>query len=347
MKAITLEQHVLSIVCSVFDAYSAVLFMPDGDSDAHTITASFSLGDKIVKDTVILPGRGLVGTIIMTRQAMVSKFDTSQKSLGYYDDATEREIKAFMGCPVPTGGVLCVDSKRQYSFADKDLKILQLFADLIARQQRFAANDISDSISRYFSELGRIQNMRFEYKRWPEFLKNFLRSVSEATEFEYCAFATLQEAGDHYCLECESVPLLLTGGQVLRLPLGSGITGIVFHNEQAFFAEDGGLASSAALFGKIPDMPEFPAAICMPVMVNKSCRGVLCLANTEPKEIEESRRSFVRQAVDHLSLFLESLYLKNRLLQYIPKANLEWKGARMYNPDTAPNPRQKDDEDQE
>ena len=40
-----------------------------------------------------------------------------------------------MGCPVPTGGALCVDSKRQYSFTDRDYKLLQLFAELVSRQQ--------------------------------------------------------------------------------------------------------------------------------------------------------------------------------------------------------------------
>ena len=35
MTANTLEKHILSIVCSVFDAYSAVLFLPSVNGEEH------------------------------------------------------------------------------------------------------------------------------------------------------------------------------------------------------------------------------------------------------------------------------------------------------------------------
>lgn len=344
MKAIPIEKHVLGIVCSVFDAYSAVLFLPEEEGGNHYLAASFSLGDNIPPDVTIMPGKGLVGWIIHNRKPLViSSFDQHLNTLGYYAPDAEENIKAFMGFPVPTGGVICVDSKRQYSFSEKDSKILQLFAELVARQQSLEQKDLAGEIPRYFAELGVIQDLRFRYKRWPAFLRNFLRTMGEATDFDYCAFATLREGGESYTLECESVPLLLTGREGLNLPLGSGIAGWVFRNEQPVFAEEGGLSPSSALFGKIQDMPDFPAAICMPVMINKSCRGVLCLANTEPRRIDESLRGFVRQAVDHLSLFLENLYLKNRLRGLLPKATLEHEGGRVYDPDTAPPPRRNDD----
>lgn len=339
----SLENHVLTIMCSVFEAYSAALFLPDENGQTHHLAASFSLGDAINAQNPIHPGKGLVGKIIASRQPLIiSNFDKGKNSLGYYPPEREGEIKAFMGYPVPTGGVLCVDSKRQYSFTEKDAKILQMFAELISRQHSLSDNGISGAIPRYFAELGIIQELRNQCRRWPEFLKNFLRAISAASEFEYCAFATLQENGEHYCLECESVPLLLSGGQMLRLPLGSGLVGWVFRNPRAIYAEEGGLAPTTALFGKLPDMPDFPAAICMPVMVNKACKGVLCLANTEPRPIEENLRGFISMAVDHLSLFLENLYLKSRLQAYLPKANLQREGGRVYDPDTAPPPRKND-----
>ena len=76
----------------------------------------------------------------------------------------------------------------------------------------------------------------------------------------------------------------------------------------------------------------------MPVMVNKSTRGVLCLAHTSPRQIDESLRSFVRQSVDHLALFLENLYLKMRLRTMLPRARVHSEGPQAYDPDTAPVP---------
>lgn len=338
MKISSLEKQVLAIVCSVFDAYSSVLFLPCPDGERHYLAASFSLGHNIPEDAVAMPGKGLVGWIIRNRKPLLVDNFERHNNLGYYNPGTDSDIKAFMGFPVPTGGVICVDSKRQYSFSEKDYKILQMFADLVARQQSLGQREAADEIPRYFAELGVIQDLRFRYRGWTAFLKNFLRAVGDATEFDYCAFASLQEESKTYLLESESAPLLLTGGQELRLPLGAGITGWVFRNEQPVFAEDGGLAPTSALFGQLPDMPDFPAAICMPVIINKSCRGVLCLANTSPRQIDESMRAFVRQAVDHLSLFLENLYLKNRVRSLLPKAEVKREGGRVYNPDTAPMP---------
>lgn len=60
MSSNTLEKHILSIVCSVFDAYSAVLFLPDEEGETHHLSASFSLGDKISSTAEALPGKGLV-----------------------------------------------------------------------------------------------------------------------------------------------------------------------------------------------------------------------------------------------------------------------------------------------
>lgn len=338
----TFEQQILSIICSVFDAYSAVLFLPDEAAQKHYLAASFSLGDNIPAQASIMPGKGLVGWIIHNRQPLlVDNFDQNQSNLGYYGDESDEQIKAFMGFPVPSGGALCVDSKRQYSFTEKDCKILQLFAELIAGGNRIDSEEDGDA-ARFFAELGVIQDLRFRFRRWPEFLRSFLRVIARATRFDYCAFATLQEDGETYCLEAESAPLLLANGQPLCLPLGAGITGWVFRNEQPVFAESN--PSSTALFGKLGDIPDFPAAICIPVMVNKSCRGVLCIAHTEPARIDDAMRSFTRQAVDHLSMFLENLYLKNRISRLMPRAKLQYSGPRPYDPDSAPAPRRGPDD---
>jgi signal transduction protein with GAF and PtsI domain len=333
-----LEKHVLNLVCSVFDAYSAVLFQPDETGDACRLVAWFSLGDKIALDVSILPGKGLVGWIIRNRQPILyPHFDQRQSSLGYYLDGEEASIKAFMGCPVPAGGALCVDSKRKYSFSDKDHKILQLFAELVSRQKN--ADDRGENptdIPRYFAELGIIQDLRFRHNRWPQFLQNYLHAVAGAVGFEYSAFASAETPQETYCVECESKPLLLADGQPLVLPMGSGIVGWVFRNEQPVIAEGGKGAPTSMIFGKLPDaLPEFQAVICMPVIVNKTTSGVLCLAHRSEKTIDEGMRSFVRQAVDHLALFLENLYLKNRLRAVLPKARVHSEGAQAYDPDRA------------
>lgn len=335
MKTNPCHKHVLSIVCSVFDAYSAVLFLPSEKGEECDLVTAFSLGDKIAGASSIMPGKGLVGWILRNRQSLlVPNFDQRQSHLGYYEGGEEATIKAFMGSPVPSGGALCVDSKRQYSFSDKDHKILQLFAELISKQQVSEGREaLAGDIPRYFAQLGIIQDLRFRYKRWPAFLQHFLHTLADATGFDYCAFASIDGSGENYTVEGESARLLLDGKEMLTLPTSSGIVGWVFRDEQPVFSEGTGGTPAALLFGKLPGMPNFQSIICLPVMLNKSTKGVLCLAHTQPREMDEALRSFVRQSVDHMALFLENLYLKNRLRAMLPKAQVHSQGPVVYDPE--------------
>jgi signal transduction protein with GAF and PtsI domain len=330
----------LAIICSVFDAYSAVLFLPEAEGE-HRITSFFSLGDRILAPEEADAGKGLVGWIARnSKPLLVPNFDQHKSRLGYYPPEEETHIKAFMGCPIPGGGVLCVDSKRQYSFSDKDHKILQLFAELVGQLQRSGTASPVGDIARYFAQLGIIQELRFRYKRWPVFLEHFLRTVREATGFDYCAFASCSADSQSYTIEGETAPLMLDGQNPASLPLNSGIVGWVFRNEQPVFSEAAGDTSSAAPFGKVGDISHFQTVMCLPVVISQSTRGVLCLAHTTGLAMPEIMRSFVRQSSDHLALFLENLYLKNRLRSLLPKAKLHSKGAVAFNPESPPAPRE-------
>jgi signal transduction protein with GAF and PtsI domain len=330
----------LGIICSVFDAYSAVLFLPETEGECR-LASCFSLGDHILPPEEADPGKGLVGWIARNRQPLlVPNFDQSKNRLGYYQQDEEKNIKAFMGCPVPGGGVLCVDSKTKYYFSDKDHKILQLFAELVGQQQRNGMDAPVGDIPRYFAQLGIIQELRFRYKRWPVFLEHFLRTVREATGFDYCAFASCDADSQSYTIEGETAPLMLDGQNPASLPVNSGIVGWVFRNEQPVFSEAAGDAPSTAPFGKVGDISNFQTIMCLPVVISQSTRGVLCLAHTTALSMPEIMRSFARQATDHLALFLENLYLKNRLRSLLPKAKLHSKGPVVFNPDNAPEPQE-------
>ncbi len=340
MKNNHTHTQILSIICSVFDAYSATLFLPKEGGNGCELVAAFSLGDSIAWGAQSAPDKGLVGWIYRNKQPIVlPNFEQRHNKLGYYENDEESKIKAFMGCPISTGGVLCVDSKRQYSFSDKDSKILQMFASLTSKiGTGLNAETLVGDIPNYFTQLGILQGLRFRYKRWPLFVKNFLHMLAGATHYDYCAFASMDTSGDSYTLESESVPLLLGAGQQLRIPLSNGIAGWVLRDDgQAVFSE--GLSNSvtsASLFGKIQDMPIFQAVICVPILVNRSASGVLCLAHSQPREMDEALRSFVYQCVEHLSLFLENLYLKSRLRELLPQAHIHNHGSTVYDPDSNP-----------
>lgn len=331
------EKHLLGIVCNVFDAHASLLFLPGCAPDTHRLAAYYSQDEDIILDRDVEKVRGLAGWILRNRQPLlVANLDPREHTPGYYEEH-DHGIRSFMGAPLAQDGALCVDSTRQYSFSERDLNILKLFAEQISRHENSRGReDMAGDLPRYFAQLGVIQDLRARYRSWAKFIGNYIRVLAEATGFDYCAFASVVEPGQSYCLECESASLMLDGAPSEPLSMHNGLIGWVFLNEQPVEIASEGSAASSSLFGRVEDMPEFGTVICLPVAVNKSTRGVVCLANLSPRAPDEILRSFLRQAVDHLTLFLENLYLRARLQSMLPSARIHTPGAQHYNPDKPP-----------
>lgn len=308
-------ERILGIICSVFDAYSAVLIMPDNSGREFAVVGSFSLGDLVNKGAQFVPGKGLVGWIVSNQGPMlVNDFDTRQYHLGYYSNNEESKIKAFMGVPLRNGtGALCLDSKRQYSFSNKDQKILQLFADLVYEVQSsscLAAEQVN--LSKYYSCLQLIYGLRKRHKNWSKFLEQFLGIMAETSGFSYCSFASRDEAGHNYYIEDETQAYIQ--GEAQAIPYGTGLVGWVFKNSKPVFmgGSDSGTQSSP-LYGKVSTHPGFQSVICLPLTIGRITRGVLVFASENSKEIPDELKVFCQMASEHLALFLENLYLRSRL----------------------------------
>ena len=159
--------------------------------------------------------------------------------------------------------------------------------------------------------------------------------MAEATGFDYCSFASVNVPGESYCIESENRPRLVQGNEPFFQSMANGLAGWVFRNGQPVVqtGEDGRVPT---LFGNSENLPEFSAVICMPVMVNKSTRGVICLGHSQPHAVDETMRTFLRQAVGHLSLYLENLYLRVRMRELMTKAQVYRDGPRLHDPDASP-----------
>lgn len=317
--------RILGILCSVLDAYTAALFLPEksfvtleeGVAPPHYIAAAFSLGNSVDFQADVHEGRGLVGWILKNREPLlVSNFDQRQNHLGYYSGNEEHTIKAFMGCALPGGGgALCVDSKRQYSFSEKDQKMLHLFADLIGYlQNEDKGKDEKRLMLKYYSALRAIYSLRHQYSRWADFLRNFLDLMATITGFTYCVLCTRDSSGESYSVEGENTPLMIKPGQTPpTFPMNHGIIGWVFRNSSKVSSSGQEGAPETLLVGKDMGIPHFQTVFALPLVIQRKTRGVLCLANDVPFQITPATEDFVRMASEHMSLFLENLYVKCRL----------------------------------
>ncbi|MGM0759303.1 MAG: GAF domain-containing protein [Thermodesulfobacteriota bacterium] len=311
--------RILGLVCSVFDAYSAVLFLRSAEN-TYTLTSHFSLGDNIVNGTSIQPGKGLVGWVLRNNQPLlVNDFHREGDCLGYYSQDAESKIKAFMGCPLNDGkGALCLDSKKSYTFNAKDQKILHQFVLLIETlHKEFQNHESSREEQRYYAFLQTFCTLRHKNPKWTFFLENLLQTLADCTNFSYCLFASRDELGHGYSLEGWNRPVFRrTDLHRKKFDIHAGLIGWVFRNHKLITTADkSGRVRGAPLFEKHFDAPRFQTIICLPLVVHLRTRGVLILADEENKQISSALHDFVVLASDQLALFLENLYLKNKLRQ--------------------------------
>lgn len=314
MKTFSCYGQLLALIGSVFEAYSAVLVLPVGKGGVHRIAAHFSLGEKVDTESVIDPGKGLIGWVIRNEKPMlVNNVDQYQNHLGYYIENEDAFIKAFMACPLGNGrGVLCLDSKRQYSFAEKDQKILHLFARLILDlDDKLSAGSASRELATYYNALQIIYTLRRRFSRWSAFLQHFLQLLSETSGFPYCFFAARDESGQNYFLEGENVKVMMAKNRVLAFPMGAGLVGWMFRNGSPVFESDASRLTH--LFGGDVATPVVHSIVCIPLVVHHITRGVLCLTHDSPVAITDELKNFLQMSAEHLALFLENLYLKNKL----------------------------------
>ena len=312
--------HTLGTLCSVLDAYSTVLFLAEPgprSEPLYRLAGKFSLGDFIDPLAVIEPGKGLVGWIAKNNSPLlVPNFDQRKSHLGYYKENEELRIKAFMGCSLPDGkGVLCIDSKRQYSFSDKDQKLLHLFAQLIAEQSvNHGKGQVLSAIGQYYTAMKDIYTLRRRHSRWADFLHELLLLLVTTTGCDYGVFCHNDSVSGTYVVEGETLPLVCKPRlQPPAFSVNNGVIGWVFRNGESIFSNASGGMPESSLFGRGVTTPQFQTVMALPLQIQRKTRGVLCLAKESPLDITGETREFVRMATEHLSLFLENLYLKCRL----------------------------------
>jgi GAF domain-containing protein len=320
--ALSSYDRLLGILCSVLNAYSAVLFLPGEKAGAdgnriHRIASGFSLGDTLDFSAEIREGMGLAGWILRHREPLlVANFDRRKNYLGYYAGNEEQNIKAFMGCALPDAeGALCVDSKRQYSFSEQDQKMLHLFADFVAGLGESAvAAEESRQTLRYYAGLRAVYDLRKRHSRWAEFLRHYLELMSGLTGFSYALLCTRCADGKSYSVEGEnSERLLREGGQAPSFPMNSGVVGWVFRNGAPLHSNGPDGLPETPILGRDAGLPQFQTVSALPLVIQRRTRGVLCLAHETPLRVTASARDFIRMAADHMALFLENLFVKSRL----------------------------------
>ncbi|WP_320169774.1 GAF domain-containing protein [Maridesulfovibrio sp.] len=312
--------NILSIVCNVFEAHTVVLYLPDGQH-GYSLANYFSLGDDVSKTGTPLQKKSLAGIVVGKNEPLfINNMDRKgSTTLGYYETRVEEKVKAFMGTPLEQSmGAICLDSKRTYSFSTKDLKILSQFGKLITSMLSCIRSVAADGRkNEYFITLKLLHDLRKRQPKWNSFLNNLLDMTAESSGFSHVFLTVLDPRGTSFYVEGENSQILLRGdSKTMEYPLGSGLVGWVYKNNEPIFIEENGVGqASSSLLGASATTRDFLSVICMPLFFQRKTRGVLVLANENPKRIDDDLKDFLFMVSEYLNQFLENLSLKSKLAE--------------------------------
>jgi signal transduction protein with GAF and PtsI domain len=123
-------KDLIQLISNVTESFTAALFLFDISRKYLNLEWYHSLSLHIDPETKLQAGDSLIGWVAKTqRPVYIPQFDRDTRNLKMY--LRDEKIKSFLAVPVGEVGVLCVDSKRNYVFSEKEQKLLQDFAALI------------------------------------------------------------------------------------------------------------------------------------------------------------------------------------------------------------------------
>lgn len=142
----------VKVISNTLDAYTTVFFVPDREKNILTISCLCSLSKHINIKTKINSGEGIIGWVYREQlPIIINNFENNSTALKFY--TVNEGIKSFVAIPLPLkSGVLCLDSKKSYSFTEKNEKIFnqmgQIISSIYKREMEF--NTISLYKNFYF-----------------------------------------------------------------------------------------------------------------------------------------------------------------------------------------------------
>ena len=198
-------QSLVRLVSNVADAFTTAFFLIEGKrNDRLGLAAYQSLSDNIIQDASIQIGHGLIGWVAKhEQQATAKNFRYNTKTLQFY--SKDENIKSIAAVPVFSGdrllGVLSVDSKHEYVFTDKKIKLLMEFADQFSNVITHGASNLrlhSEAVS--INTLSEIAEKAATCEKVSELAKMIRLSVCAMIPHDYMVFAVRVPNDDKFRL---------------------------------------------------------------------------------------------------------------------------------------------------
>jgi signal transduction protein with GAF and PtsI domain len=173
--------ELIQLISNVTESFTTALFLFDPAKNKLNLRAYHSLSLHIDPDTQLQVGDSLIGWVAKNQSPVnIAKFDRDTRNLKLY--LRDEKIKSFLAVPVGEAGVLCIDSKRNYVFTDKDQKILHDFALLVLHvleaQEICEQKNRQRSILEFYNQINSLSKKKHDLNQYYQKSLNLCRLFS-------------------------------------------------------------------------------------------------------------------------------------------------------------------------
>ncbi len=309
-------KNLIDLVGNVTEAYTSALFLVDENNPGQlNLEVYHSLSNNIIPDASITFKQGLIGWVAKNERAThATNFDRDTTTLKFY--SKDEKIKSFAAAPVFVGGrvvgVLSVDSKKQYLFTAKEIKILDDFAEaasgVIAQGSRRIKLD-EEAVA--FEALSDIITKITVCEEFTELVQMLKLNLPNLIGHEHLAVAIRSNEEDMF----QMIPIAMANGGDSEI--GGGALPLT-HYRLGWVIGQGRLIHLPDLKGVsvIPgDGKKWRSFIGAPIMAGDSVIGAIGLLSKKPKQFRQIDLQSLSILAASLSSVFTSLHLHRKSIE--------------------------------
>jgi diguanylate cyclase (GGDEF)-like protein len=319
MKAMKIEADIdelVKLVSSATEAYTTAFFLADNQARVLRLWHFYSLSDNVIAGASIPFGIGPIGWVAENLKPFdLSKF--SERDSGLLRLYSKNEgIKSFFAVPVAREGVLegvlCIDSKRAFVFANKDQKVLTLFAKQFAylvnniRVEKFVDTEASDVA----------------------FLHSFCSRMASAGDVESVLRLTLDSSLG--LVECDScfLSLRVDDSQDAEFRIEAahshrnvegmtfsdqdGLAGCVIRSKEPFLLANRREDFESYVFAPSKSVGRIRSFLGVPLLAKDHVMGLICLVDSEENSFNQRDLRVISIIADNASLAIVNAKAQER-----------------------------------
>ncbi len=310
-------QSLVSLLSNAVEAYTTAFFITDFKNRTLRLAAVQSLSRHILQDRPLpLEEGGIISQVQKVGQVVhMNKIQESSPSitttLPLYREG-ESHIKGLFAMPLAQGaGVLYVDTKYQWGFSDKNMKLIHEMAivleNLLARE---ASHEEQKDSARILGFCSRVKRPPAEPFDMEEYSTQFLEECAQLLDVEYAFLALRDPDDDLYQLFAATLnsPRSLANQNFL---IKHGLLGHAFQTGKVLhIARLNPHASEHFLFSPSEGLPHHGTLWAIPADLASDHQIVLAFLSRDSKKWNSAQQEAILQTLHFYQLLLDRLFLE-------------------------------------